>query len=412
MILTGTLMRMQSLRRTLRIDRIFVAIGRHLSSHRGDVRPIPSKGRRLFVDVSVISKQDAGTGIQRVVRSIVNQIEARSIEGWQVQFVSETRRSGYFVVGESRCINTHSPINAIPGDVFLGLDFSLDAVFRHRDQLRRMRRAGCKMIFLVHDLLPAKHPDWFSDRTVVRFNRWIRELSVLGDGFLCNSGPTLRDLSEFLVENGVSTGDFWTEVLPMGSEVEIASHCSISEDPPVMAQTEGPFVLAVGTIEPRKGYDDLLDAFEFLWSKGHQEALVIVGKPGWKTQEVQSRIERLQRVQPRLVWLSDVSDKQLVSLYRRAIGLVAASKAEGYGLPILEAQAVGCPVLARDIPAFREREQAGIDYFPSSIDAVSFAARIANWLHSRKSTRAQPVAVSSWRHSADRLVELVCGEKL
>jgi glycosyltransferase involved in cell wall biosynthesis len=221
----------------------------------------------------------------------------------------------------------------------------------------------------------------------------------------------MREMRELFIENGISTDDFWADLLPMGHEIDGRYGGSDGDEVEVSVLPSCPFVLSVGTIEPRKGYDDLLDAFECLWGVGREETLVIVGKPGWKTIDLQSRIMRLLRDKSRLVWLQNASDNQLSLLYRNAIGLIAASRAEGYGLPILEAQAFGCPILARDIPVFREREQTGIDYFPRRVDASSFASHVSDWLDSPKLKRYSPVSPPSWSQSADRLVELVCGDK-
>ena len=104
-----------------------------------------------------------------------------------------------------------------------------------------------------------------------------------------------------------------------------------------------PMVLMVGTVEPRKGYDNALAAFDHLWSKQSSTAphLVIVGKPGWKTTELQSAIEAHPELGRRLHWIRDASDEALSELYKRSSGLLLASKAEGCGLPVLEAAVHG-----------------------------------------------------------------------
>src|SRR5690606_5090572 len=121
--------------------------------------------------------------------------------------------------------------------------------------------------------------------------------------------------------------------------------------------------LMVGTIESRKGYDQVLDAFDQLWGEGSVERLVIVGRQGWLVDDLVQRILQHPENGHRLFWLSDVSDEALVKLYERTDALIMASEAEGFGLPLIEAAKHGIPLIARDLPVFREVAGEGALYF-------------------------------------------------
>jgi glycosyltransferase involved in cell wall biosynthesis len=110
----------------------------------------------------------------------------------------------------------------------------------------------------------------------------------------------------------------------------------------------------VGTLEPRKNQAQLLDAFELLWDRGLESGLVLVGSRGWLSDDLQARLGAHPMSGRRLHWLRQATDHELVRLYRRAAGLAALSEDEGFGLPLREAQWFGCPLIARDIPVFRE----------------------------------------------------------
>lgn len=90
-----------------------------------------------------------------------------------------------------------------------------------------------------------------------------------------------------------------------------------------------PSVLAVGTIEPRKGYRQIISAFDLLWERGEDVTLVIVGIKGWLMEDLISRIENHPEKGRRLFWLSRISDGMLSHLYRTATVLLAASSGEG-----------------------------------------------------------------------------------
>jgi alpha-1,2-rhamnosyltransferase len=114
------------------------------------------------------------------------------------------------------------------------------------------------------------------------------------------------------------------------------------------------YYLAVGTLEPRKGYRYLLDAFEQRWRRDLSLTLCIVGRVGWKCQDELQRIRQSPQLNDRLFFFSDANDSELAQLYTHCQALALPSVAEGFGLPLVEAMAAGAPLIANDIPVFRE----------------------------------------------------------
>jgi glycosyltransferase involved in cell wall biosynthesis len=131
-------------------------------------------------------------------------------------------------------------------------------------------------------------------------------------------------------------------------------------------------ILMVGTVEPRKGYEAALAAFDHLWRDRPAEApdLVIVGKAGWKTSELQQRIRSHPQFSRRLRWFECMSDEGLCLLYDACRGLLVASRGEGWGLPIIEATMHRRHILARDLPVFREHGLPNISYFADDTPTV------------------------------------------
>lgn len=107
------------------------------------------------------------------------------------------------------------------------------------------------------------------------------------------------------------------------------------------------YLLAVSTLEPRKNIAALIAAHQHLFSKGEAPPLVLVGKSGWKTSK-----DSLQR--PGIHLLGYVPTADLPALYSAASGYLMPSLYEGYGMPVAEARACGCRVMATDIPELRE----------------------------------------------------------
>ena len=114
------------------------------------------------------------------------------------------------------------------------------------------------------------------------------------------------------------------------------------------APAGAPYVLFVGTIEPRKNIETLLAAFRLVSGECGALELVLAGRPGW------GRLPGPRDFDGRVRHVGQVSDEELVRLYAGASCLVVASLYEGFGLPLLEAMAIGTPAVASDVPALRE----------------------------------------------------------
>ena len=112
------------------------------------------------------------------------------------------------------------------------------------------------------------------------------------------------------------------------------------------------YVLAVGTVEPRKGLDVLIEAMAKPYAP--DLPLVVVGPPGWGEVDLTALAEEHGLTAGRLRVLGRISDIDLAVVLRRAAVLAVPSRAEGFGLPVLEALAVGTPVVHTDVPALAE----------------------------------------------------------
>jgi glycosyltransferase involved in cell wall biosynthesis len=370
--------------------------------------------RRLYVDVSVISRHDAGTGIQRVVRAIATQLLRSPPHGWEVVPVGASSRCKYHPIDWQATGQAQGgPITGRPGDVFLGLDFALDAVYQHRNQLRSFRQAGGTLWFMMHDLLPLDVPQWFSDKVVVRFRRWLGVLAGVADGFFCVSSPTETRLrEELLTRFNVSRDDCASRVFPLGSDLSGSRPSrGLPADFELLlhAIRSRPTALMVGTLEPRKGHADVLAAFDILWDTGSEINLVIVGRPGWKTDELQARLRTHEHTGAKLFWLADTSDEALAHLYKSCTGVLVASHAEGFGLPVIEALGFGRHVLARALPVF-EIHKSGVDYFPVDASPGDLADVIATWLLRIPNARP-PATPPSWIDSAAAILEVLNGRQ-
>jgi glycosyltransferase involved in cell wall biosynthesis len=163
-----------------------------------------------------------------------------------------------------------------------------------------------------------------------------------------------------------------------------------------------------------------LDAFEVLWREGVDARLVIVGAEGWTPLPQAARrtipriVERLRghaELGKRLEWRQGIGDAELLALYQSSSCLLVPSEGEGFGLPLIEAARYGLPVLARDLPVFREVAGAHAAYF-SGMQGTDLARALRAWLDQR-SAGTEPDSAGmpwiTWRDNAGQLLAVLDG---
>lgn len=351
----------------------------------------------VYVDISVIQQQDAGTGIQRVVRSIFEHLPTFLPSSARLEPVIVRRRRDGYVTLDGK------PLRGRPGAIFFGLDFATDSIFRYRHTLAQFRKDGGHLWFVVHDTLPISHPDWFTAASCVRYRRWIRVCASLADGFLCVSGSVADAMRNLLVQrfglkklpelHCISLGSDISGELPLAEAAKLSAEVGL--DLPQL----GNAAIIVGTLEPRKGHAQILDAFEHLWRSGDQIPLILIGRRGWGTDELQRRIPAHDQFGRLLFWLEDVHDAGLRFAYEHCRMTIVPSFGEGYGLPLDEALAMGSPVLARDIPVFRRHVRPDLAYFPE-FTSPDFIAEAIRSFHATATRSADRGRLPTWDDTA------------
>jgi glycosyltransferase involved in cell wall biosynthesis len=354
---------------------------RTTSANRPSAMP---EAKRLLVDVSVIIRGDARTGIQRVVRAILSELHLNPPDGYSICPVFATEQHGYQHAPESFSLGndnvsdlsaTCKRVSAGSGDIFLGLDLAAALLPKHQAQLERWKLKGTKVHIFVYDLLPVLRPEWFHVRTTRNFYRWLRTLAIVADSAVCISNSVKDDLASWLkAKYTISSKLLPIKVISMGCNLE--SSVPSRGLPTDAAQflelfAEAPSALIVGTLEPRKGHQKILNAFERLWQQGHSYRLIMVGKPGWKTDKLQYNLNNHPEFGKRLFWLKNVSDEYLSQIYQAIQGVIIASEGEGFGLPLVEAAKYDKPVLVRNLPVFRELNVPGVYFDDDGVQALS-----------------------------------------
>lgn len=229
-------------------------------------------------------------------------------------------------------------------------DFDLP---RHLEWVRRNR---LRSIYLIHDLIPILHPEFCRPQAVVRHRERVHAALKHSSGIVVNSVATAESLAGYARRKGlfsppVLAANIAGAPLPSG-EVE-------PDAAPFLGMDANTYFVCVGTIEPRKNHELLLDVWQRLvQSRGeHAPRLVLIGKWGALCEAVRQRVTSDPVLRRFTKVCSALDDAQLAPLMANALAVLQPSFAEGFGLPVCEALAMGTPVIASDLPSHRDIAQ-------------------------------------------------------
>lgn len=383
-------------------------------------RAVPTwQRRRLYIDISHIVHNDHETGIQRVVKEIVRALYVSRLGGFDA--VAVELKHGKLIEARDWCrakgllapseqFARPSKIEFARGDVLLMLDSSWERYAEFHPVFDRARVANVPVITVIYDLLPIKFPGCFADGGSKWFEGWFRDAVQSSDGLLCISRAVADETIDYVMRHCPEKRELEVGYWHLGSELPDVDTVSGRSDR-VNEVQQKPYLLTVGTIEPRKSHALTLEAMEWLWARGVELSLCVAGKEGWKVGNLMERMRNHPELGKRLFLVEKPSDSEIAALYQGASGLIFLSVGEGFGLPLVEAAHYGIPIICSDIPVFREIAGEFATYIKLDM-APRVGEEILKWWSLRESgilpdTRNMPRL--TWEESAAQMLEVVMG---
>jgi glycosyltransferase involved in cell wall biosynthesis len=253
---------------------------------------------------------------------------------------------------------------------------------------RWVTRNGIRAVYLVHDLIPLLHPEYCRPGEQAKHRLRMENVLKSASGLIGNSQATLDDLTDFAASNG----------LPMPPSI-----AAWIAGPPIPMSVvsksfDRPHFITVGTIEGRKNHSLLLLIWKRLVAKYGWDTplLLLVGQRGWEASHALALIDRAVDLKDHVIEFGSCDDEELASLIAGARALLMPSYAEGFGLPVAEALQLGTPVIASDLPVFREF--AGeIPTYLDSLDGKGWESAIMSFTGESLERERQLQAMSGYR---------------
>lgn len=344
------------------------------------------------VDTTDTSTQNLHSGIQRVVRQTLPRwakSHTFTISIWDdecgvLRDVSPAEYARVFSFNPGDDPPTDTPDSIGPRRILVPWNSVLvipELITTHERALAMSALgtwSGSELSLVIFDLIPLKMPE--------AFPVWLRAAFVTTMTVL-RSSHRVSAISESVATDVEQFTGIFRDIVP--SRAAVRSHplpVVVPATVPIRTPTgplpfgqdsEGPLIVVVGSLEPRKNQLFVLRAAELLWNSGLKFRLTFIGWGAWKTDGIEAEISKTQSEGRPVQVIRRATDEVLWSAYRQAAFTVYISLAEGYGLPAAESIAVGTPVVLSNIGSMAEIGAGGgaLMVNPRDLDEVADAMR-------------------------------------
>ena len=380
---------------------------------------------RIYIDISVMMLTTFMTGIQRATKEIVIRLISKKGDDIILLYYNAKEKE-YFRVNNSLFCEFYLNGKGIKEKMISrvkvemssfnehSLFFDLDAAWmscvKRSWLLPQLKQRGVKIVAHIYDIISITHPQYCLERGVYNFMDYIGAHLQYADVVVTNAQATIDELNELAKTIEVTLPEYYVVHLgaDFGNTKEILDK-QVSNKLVELVK-EAPYILMVGTIEPRKNHRLLLEAYD----KGLQELgynLIFAGSIGWNMEEFTKKLKKHPQYGIGIYHLSGLNDTEIGYLYQNAKFLAFCSYTEGYGLPLIEAAIRGTPVIAADIPVSREVAMENCVWFEQD-NAEEIVSIIKKYDEDDMAYRElrdilNDVCYTSWEEASESIVRIL-----
>ncbi|MFG6357366.1 MAG: glycosyltransferase family 4 protein [Acetatifactor sp.] len=382
---------------------------------------------RVFIDISVLTLATFVTGIQRVCREITLHLLDRG-EPEIVLLHYNAREDAYHIIDNQAFVRYYRQHRGVKnrmitrrrqaleemgrGDIFFDLDAVWMCRMRRSYLLPILKGQGVRIVAHIYDIISVTHPQYCLERGVYQFMDYLGAHLQYADQLIVNAQATVDELRRLADELEIPLPSCY--VAPLGADFR--QHCQIpGEQVPEnvrQAADSAPYILMVGTIEPRKNHRLLLQAYD----AGLREAgyhIILAGYTGWHMERFMQELYARADYNRGIYHFDSLGDSAVDYLYQHARFLAFCSYAEGFGLPLLEAVSRGTPVVAADIPVSREVMGEYCDWFRQD-DPADLCRAVMKYededRYRRRKESLKDCRPASWARCCERMLRGIRGD--
>ncbi|WP_213814341.1 glycosyltransferase family 1 protein [Glaciihabitans sp. dw_435] len=347
----------------------------------------------INVDVSDLVRTRGKTGIQRVLREVASRLLTDTPAGYTVRIVRFNYAFHYFeeiarddalrILFDSDSVPASAVIRIEdfgPQDIFYDIDAVWGSPLKRAYLYKRLKSQGVTIFATVYDFVPIKFPAFAFRNTVRVWPAYIAAVFAYADLVFVDSRATERDFADYRRQFGI-TREIPTVVTKLGGDfTPVTTRSAVIDRVIVDKFINEPYLLFVGSIEPRKMQMLALDAMKLISKVRPDVHLVIAGKMGWNSGAVNHRIVTDPLHGRRIHWVNTPSDELLKELYDRCTIAVYHSHYEGFGLPVAESLSHGKITITSRNSSIYEVGHAYADYvhFNSATEVAETALAYLN----------------------------------
>jgi|GEM_PF-3185188 len=244
---------------------------------------------------------------------------------------------------------------------------------------------GVRFAFYIHDLIPIEWPEYVRAQGYDDHVKRMHVVSDYADLVIVNSHYTKQCFENWCLKNAKKPPT--TDVAFIGVEEKFLAKKDEAFKNKLYSIIDKSYFVCIGTIEPRKNHLLLLQVWRDFVQRGLTPPnLVLIGKRGWENQNVFNFIDQCHDIKPFVVEMNGLNDDALERIVRGAKALLFPSFTEGWGMPLVEAQSLGTPVICSDIDVFREAS-SGRATFINPLDALSWRDAIEDFAKPESQSR-------------------------
>jgi glycosyltransferase involved in cell wall biosynthesis len=248
--------------------------------------------------------------------------------------------------------------------------------------LERLKKSKVQAVYFLHDLIPISHPEYNRPGEASRHHQRLKTMSYSASVVLVNSHQTKQAFESYLQQNQ------WP-ILP----IEVAPLAAAKLPKTFNSRLlEAPYFVVLGTIEARKNHLLILQLWRDLVRRLGASAphLVLIGRRGWESEQVLDLLDRCESIRHLVHEISHCPDDQMANWVKHAQALLFPSFVEGFGIPLVEALVLGTPVIASDLPVFKEIA-GDVPTYLHPLDGLGWMKAIEEFSHMKSTMRENQI---------------------